>query len=70
MPHNHAYFRRNPQKIRHLDPPVNLLANAYAGSNPALPTMLKINDLGSRKAPFLLLDENLRCQSAVNFQPD
>jgi hypothetical protein len=33
---------------------VNLLAYAYAGSNPALPTIFKVNDLESRKAPFLL----------------
>ena len=33
---------------------VNLLANAYGGSNPPLPTIIIINDLGSRKALFLL----------------
>ena len=36
---------------------VNLLDNAYAGSNPALPTIFIINDLGSRKAPFLLCSQ-------------
>ena len=36
---------------------VNLLANAYAGSNPALPTIFIFNDLGSLEAPFLLLEK-------------
>jgi len=30
---------------------VNLLANAYGGSNPPLPTRLIMNDLGSQTAP-------------------
>ena len=47
----------NPQNFRHLDPPENLLDNA--GSNPALPTILIINELGSPKGPFLLLVDNL-----------
>ena len=36
---------------------VNLLANAYAGSNPALPTIFICNDLGSFMAPFFVARE-------------
>jgi hypothetical protein len=46
---------------------VNLLANAYAGSNPALPTIFIINDLGSLEAPFFVATENLGMPIVCHF---